>query len=155
MGCTCENNKTEDDLEIKKQTKEIIPYKLGQEFLNKLIILQGYIRGYLYRKQFNCNEKLFIENQTNQNSYLNNNFETDDNKYILIDENQITESDINYLFNNYPPLKESEEIIVKPITQIENGALYYGEWDSKGNKYGRGIHLWPDGSKYYGYWINN
>ena len=152
MGCTCENNKGEDDIEIKKQSKEILTYKLDQKLLKKLVTLQGHIHGYLYRKKFNSNERLLIENQTNQNSYI---FESDDNKYIMIDEGQITESDINYLFNNYPPLKENKDIKIKPITQIENGALYYGEWDSEGNKHGRGIQLWPDGSKFYGYWINN
>ena len=38
---------------------------------------------------------------------------------------------------------------------IDNGDLYYGEWDISGNKHGRGIQLWADRSKYIGYWINN
>ena len=154
MGCTCENNKPENDLEIKKQQKDILTYKLDQKLLNNIIILQSHIRGVLYRKKFNLTEKLQIDNQTNQNSYYNN-YETNENKYTLLEEEQITESDINYLFNNYPPLKDEIQIEIKPITEIENGALYYGEWDKNGNKHGRGIQLSPDGSKYLGYWINN
>ena len=155
MGCTCENNKAEEDLEIKKQPKEIISYKLDKNSLQKLVKIQSHIRGNLYRKK-NSIERLLIENQTNQNSFINNNnYDSDENIYTQLEEEQITESDINYLFNNYIPLKDGEEVQIKPLTQIENGALYYGEWDSKGNKHGRGIQLWPDGSKYSGYWINN
>ena len=146
MGCTCENNKGEDDIEITKEKKT---YQLDQKLLKSLITLQSHVRGVLYRKKFN-NELLFEENLSNLTSYLNN-----ENKYSLLDEEQITESDINNLFKNYPPLNDGINIEIKPITQIENGALYYGEWDKNGNKHGRGIQLWPDGSKYTGYWINN
>lgn len=73
-------------------------------------------------------KKIIPENKENQNSYLINNYEIDDNKYILIDDEKITESDINNFFNNYPPSKESEKIIIiKPIKHVENFRLYYGE----------------------------
>lgn len=154
MGCTCENNKLENEIEIKKQQKDIISYKLDQNLLQKIIKFQSLVRGVLYRKKFNKSEKLAIENQTNQNSYYNN-YESNENRYSLLEEDQITESDINYLFNNYAPLDDEVQTKIKPTTEIENGALYYGEWDNRGNKHGRGIQLWPDGSKYLGYWINN
>ena len=150
MGCTCENNKAEDDIEIQKQTKEIKTYQLDQKLIKNLIILQSHIRGVLFRKKFN--DEYFEENRSNLTSNINGNY---DNKYSLLEEEQITESDKNYLFKNYLPLNDGVDVEVKSTTQIENGALYYGEWDNNGNKHGRGIQLWPDGSKYTGYWINN
>ncbi len=156
MGCTCEINRFEDFFEILKPPKEIIAYKLDKNELKKIIFLQSHIQGFLYRKKFKGTDKLLIENQTNHNSFINNNnYETDYNKYSFFENEKITESDINYLLKNYPSLNDGEEIKIKPINKIENGAFYYGEWDSKGNKHGRGIQLWPDGSKYFGYWINN
>ena len=155
MGCTCENNRIVNDLEINKPPKEIITYKLDEDQLKKIIYLQSHILGFLYRKKFNNKDKLLIDNQTNHNSFINNNYETDYHKYSFQEDDQITESDINYLFKNYPSLNDGEETTIKPITKIENGAFYYGEWDKKGKKHGRGIQLWPDGSKYFGYWINN
>jgi len=47
------------------------------------------------------------------------------------------------------------KIIVGP-QEIENGAIYYGHWDvSKGERNGYGMQIWPDGSKYVGYWKND
>ena len=91
MGCTCENNKAEEDLEIKKQPKEIISYKLDKNSLQKLVKIQSHIRGNLYRKK-NSIERLLIENQTNQNSFINNNnYDSDENIYTQLEEEQITE----------------------------------------------------------------
>ena len=156
MGCTCENNKAEEDFEIKKPNNEILTYKLNQKVIKNLIILQSHIRGTLYRKKFNSMERLLIESQSNQNSFMDDNYEINENiKFSFLSEEQITESDMNYLFKTYPPLKDGVEIEMKPTTQMENGALYSGEWDKNGKRHGRGVQLLPDGSKYIGYWIDD
>ena len=47
------------------------------------------------------------------------------------------------------------KIIVGP-QEIENGAIYYGHWNcEKSERHGFGMQIWPDGSKYVGYWRND
>ena len=47
------------------------------------------------------------------------------------------------------------KLIVGP-RKFENGALYYGHWNAKTNeRHGFGMQIWPDGSKYIGYWKND
>jgi hypothetical protein len=43
--------------------------------------------------------------------------------------------------------------IMKPIVQLPSGAIYQGEWNEFDNQRdGRGIQIWPNGSRYDGYW---
>jgi hypothetical protein len=37
----------------------------------------------------------------------------------------------------------------------EEGWVYVGQVNNNGEKNGRGIYIWPDGSKYVGYWSND
>ena len=67
----------------------------------------------------------------------------------------ITEEEIQYLFNNFPPLNVdsnmSINIILISTIEYNNGCQYYGEWNKTNNqKYGRGILKWPEGFTYYG-----
>lgn len=44
------------------------------------------------------------------------------------------------------------KIIVGP-QEIENGAIYYGQWNPETNeRHGFGLQIWGDGSKYTGNW---
>ena len=36
--------------------------------------------------------------------------------------------------------------------ELDNGAIYIGQWSKDGVRHGRGVQIWPDGSKYEGYW---
>ena len=40
----------------------------------------------------------------------------------------------------------------KQAYELDNGAIYVGFWNSDGYRHFRGIQIWPDGSKYEGYW---
>lgn len=44
----------------------------------------------------------------------------------------------------------------RSMVQLENHARYEGEW-TRGSetRQGKGKQIWPDGSMYEGYWINN
>ena len=43
--------------------------------------------------------------------------------------------------------------VIKPIIQLTNGARYQGEWNEFENlRDGRGIQIWPNGSRYDGFW---
>ena len=39
--------------------------------------------------------------------------------------------------------------------ELDNEAIYIGQWSKDGVRYGRGIQCWSDGSKYEGYWKND
>ena len=44
---------------------------------------------------------------------------------------------------------------LRPIVTLENGAIYQGEWNVDTNqKDRRGVQIWPDGSRYDGFWVN-
>ena len=47
------------------------------------------------------------------------------------------------------------KMVVGP-QEIENGAIYYGHSNNdKQERHGFGMQIWPDGSKYVGYWKND
>jgi len=44
---------------------------------------------------------------------------------------------------------------LRSIVEMENGAIYQGEWDSQSNlRDGRGIVIWSNGSRYDGFFLN-
>jgi hypothetical protein len=45
---------------------------------------------------------------------------------------------------------------MKDQVQLENGARYQGEWLLGTQvRQGTGIQIWPDGSMYEGWWVDN
>ena len=42
-------------------------------------------------------------------------------------------------------------ILLGPV-EMENGAIYAGEWNDCKERHGKGCQMWTDGSKYQGYW---
>jgi hypothetical protein len=47
------------------------------------------------------------------------------------------------------------KMVVGP-KEIEENTLYYGHWNPETNeRHGFGMQIWPDGSKYVGYWKND
>ena len=39
--------------------------------------------------------------------------------------------------------------------EMENGAIYTGEWNNDNQRHGFGVQIWNDGSKYEGQWKND
>ena len=39
--------------------------------------------------------------------------------------------------------------------ELDNGAIYHGQWSKEGKREGKGTQIWKDGSKYCGYWKND
>ena len=49
---------------------------------------------------------------------------------------------------------QESQLTTKLITTMEDGSVYKGQW--LGNKrWGYGVAVWPDGSKYEGTWEND
>lgn len=54
------------------------------------------------------------------------------------------------------PASTERNIAVKPLSSLENGARYEGEWNTTTNeREGKGIQVWADGSMYEGTWKNS
>jgi hypothetical protein len=53
-----------------------------------------------------------------------------------------------FVFDDPDPLP------MNPI-ELEDGSIYIGEWNEEGERHGRGVQFWPNGSKYEGYWQHN
>ncbi len=47
------------------------------------------------------------------------------------------------------------ELIKRQPYELDNGAIYQGEWTKEGLRHGKGVQVWKDGSKYEGYWRND
>ena len=56
-----------------------------------------------------------------------------------------------------PPASELAglELIMRQPYELDNGAIYQGQWTKEGLRHGRGVQVWKDGSKYEGYWKND
>ena len=56
-----------------------------------------------------------------------------------------------------PPASETVglELIMRQPYELDNGAIYQGQWTKEGLRHGKGVQVWKDGSKYEGYWKND
>lgn len=43
------------------------------------------------------------------------------------------------------------DVVTRGPYELDNGAIYHGQWTKQGLREGKGIQLWKDGSKYEGY----
>lgn len=57
-----------------------------------------------------------------------------------------------YLFDDENPPDFENELIERGPYELDNGAIYQGQWSKEGLREGRGTQIWKDGSKYTGYW---
>ena len=44
------------------------------------------------------------------------------------------------------------DLINKGPCKLDNDAVYIGQWNKHGQREGRGVQIWKDGSKYEGMW---
>ena len=144
MGCSCVANTKEPDLNTEYFNHLSSKFKSNQKLLKTLIRIQSNVRGILTRSKLkNLENKRFFPIDS---SY----------KYIQITSNKITLEDLKKLFQRYPPLTDGIPVTLKQTVEYENKAIFYGEWsDITNQRYGRGIQIWIDNSKYEGYWKND
>ena len=54
-----------------------------------------------------------------------------------------------------PESPSMKNLVPRGPYQLDNGAIYFGEWTRDGLRHGKGLQIWKDGSKYEGYWKND
>ena len=60
----------------------------------------------------------------------------------------------NFVYDQ-PESPSARKLISRPPYELDNGAIYIGQWSAEGLRHGRGVQNWTDGSKYEGYWKND
>ena len=50
---------------------------------------------------------------------------------------------------------DDKNLIKRGPVQMENEAIYIGEWSTANKRHGKGVQKWNDGSVYEGYWSND
>ncbi|OMJ81519.1 hypothetical protein SteCoe_17986 [Stentor coeruleus] len=48
-----------------------------------------------------------------------------------------------------------DSLIKRNAVEMENGAIYTGDWNKSNQRHGKGKQIWSDGSMYEGYWFND
>jgi hypothetical protein len=67
-------------------------------------------------------------------------------------ETRATEKKLGAFVYDAQPVDADGELEDRGPFELDNGAIYIGQWNKDGVRHGRGVQIWPDGSKYEGYW---
>ena len=65
---------------------------------------------------------------------------------------RLTEQKLGKFDYDQPASPSAKNLIERGPYELDNGAIYVGEWTKEGLRHGRGLQVWKDGSKYEGYW---
>lgn len=169
--CNCLNDKNDainlnigcDSLaneQCKKQDNSIITAKdiaFYKANANKVVRIQAFYRSYLARKKIGF--KFHFSNQTVIR--INNESPQRPGKEIQTipdysnPETRATEQKLGPFKYDKQPTDSDRNLIEKCPFELDNGAIYVGQWNAKAIRHGRGVQFWPDGSKYEGYWRND
>ncbi len=165
IKCSCLCTKQEPDGEnidikskvlLKSKKQFSITQDTEEYYQNKgesITRLQSLVRGKIVRKDYNFT------------SYLEENLSKPNNYHLPPHGTRIEE--VPEFFNSETKAAElklgqfkyDQDTGIRhcPLNpyQLENGAIYIGNWDNYGQRVFRGIQLWPDGSKFEGYWKND
>ena len=164
-------------LEIEKDIGEMreISTKHPSSFENdteKIIQLQSVLRGYSDRKK----HRLVLSSLNNSPSYKNLQESVsprtkDEGKEEIIrselkeiPENLVPDYSttatraVQERLGKFPMQESFFDNLVRlkrgPV-EMENGAIYTGEWNNDNQRHGFGVQIWNDGSKYEGQWKND
>lgn len=66
-----------------------------------------------------------------------------------------TESRLGAFVFDKEDSQRSFDLIEKGPYEMDNGAIYHGQWTKEGHRESKGTQVWKDGSKYTGYWKND
>ncbi len=67
-------------------------------------------------------------------------------------ETRATEQKLGQFKFDQEALENDKEMVEKGPYELDNNAIYIGHWNKAGLREGTGTQIWPDGSKYVGYW---
>ena len=148
--------------EIRNTSKEkFIPKNEDNELYKnnkqKIIKIQSRIRGFLTKKIYHgkLTNNIRAGNNiiSNQNRLLK---EVQNPPNYLTKEVQDTLTKLGpFKYDPSPPNFDFGKLIKKGPCEIDNQAIYEGEWNENNHRQGKGKQIWSDGSVYEGYWLND
>jgi hypothetical protein len=171
QNCSCLRDTAKDEpygLEIQRQPDQTaaesqtprpitrIPSNI--DFL-KLVKVQATLRGYLDRKAM---KGVVITKQTQNRVAAENAYDAAPSSGELRElrgevpdySNPATKSAAqkygNFAFTE--TRNDDFKLIKRGPVELDNGAIYTGEWNENNQRHGTGTQVWTDGSKYEGYW---
>lgn len=154
---TLENEK--NDIILSTKSKQIVDSAKTNNNFHLILRMQSVMRSYLAAKkarrlqQRKVGTGIVDNNPPPDGNYMN---EVVEEMY-----NQLGPYDFNMAKNNV----YDETVVMKGWRTLDSGdglsgpgnqILYQGEWDANnGLRHGKGTQIWPDGSRYDGYWRND
>ena len=137
-----------------EQSVESSPVKFPAFSFQSVGKIQAVMKGYLERRQrrvtFTSITRVYAS--IGENTYTTASFDDPPSDYRQF--NSALHSITSKLpaFAVSQPLNDGVQVELKPPIVMEGGIVYTGEWNRADEKHGRGTQIWPDGSKYEGYW---
>ena len=128
---------------------------------DKAIKIQSHYRGYMARKKIGPELATVKQQPRVENSISADTTQRQSRKEVDVipdysnSATRETEQKLGSFRFDKLSAEESRNLIEKPPFELDNGAIYIGQWNKTSQREGRGIQLWPDGSKYTGYWRND
>jgi hypothetical protein len=152
MGNCCAGSleSEKNDIILSSKSKQIVDNVKRNNNFHLILRVQTCMRSYLAAKKVRK-----ISQSKLGSTFLDNNAQNTGN-YM----NEVVEQMYNQLGPyDYTMAKSTvydETVIMKGWRTLESGAKYNGEWDANnGLRHGKGTQIWPDGSRYDGYWRND
>ena len=128
--------------------------------LPKILKIQACYRGYALRKKLGPEFKTKHVNRAGTND-SGQQVQKPTRKEIDVvpdysnPETRATEQRLGPFKYEKPQNDSARELEDRGPFELDNGAIYIGQWSKEGLRHGKGIQTWPDGSKYEGYWKND
>ena len=115
--------------------------------------IQSALRGHFLRKKINQS----LDGYKKQKPFkVEDHFEIINKQLDEIEDSGVKDAENNLsLFEVIPPEDDTTKILIKPAVKLENGSVYQGGWDEKGNRHGAGTLITENGAKIVGYFKDN
>lgn len=137
-----------------EQSVECSPVKLPAFTFLSVGKIQAVLKGYLERRQhrstFASTTRVYAS--LGENAYTTASFEDPPSEYRQFNSASRASGLKLPTFSFSQPLNDGVKVEMKGPMMLEGGIVYTGEWNRADERHGRGTQIWPDGSKYEGYW---
>ena len=167
-------------LEMEKDSNYIKEISLKQSSpndtdLERILKLQSILRGFIARKEskkaFHFTQELsaFRQHPVQESNLHFTKEESHDEEIVRTELKEIPESRVpdystsatravqarlgKFVFQD--SLHDNSVRLKRGPVEMENGAIFTGEWNNDNHRHGFGIQVWIDGSKFEGQWKND
>ena len=159
QACSCPQEGIREDhsIEVSSTPAGSVQTLLGRPplGLKQALRLQAVLRGYLERRR---TKDILVERKPAtmaENAYQTNGAvrELDQTEVPDYSNPATKTASMKYGSFNYNDIpSDGVKVFKRGPVELDNGAIYIGEWNESNQRHGRGEQIWTDGSKYEGSW---